>query len=155
MKEKWDALSGKEQKLVLFMSGLIVVFLFIQLVWLPLNENVKLGKENIARQQQLYQWIQENTAHYQASAGQGNNANNGELSMVINQSAARRQIRISRIHPQENALQLTLEDVEFNRLVDWIQQLSQENKISVQAIDIVKTDVPGVVSVKKLTLGKG
>ena len=156
MLEKWQQLNEREQKLVLAMSVVIGIFLFYSLVWQPLNNNIAKTSDKIERQQQLLSWVESETTRYQQARQSGQLTNKGgSLSSVVNRSANQQGIVIDRMQPQGSDLQVWIEQVPFDQLMAWLDQLMNNNGVKVKAIDVTNTDTAGVVNVRRLQLGRG
>jgi len=155
MKERWLQLDLREQRLVLVMGAVVLFFILYSAIWAPLNNNIDVASKKIERQQKLLTWVQQGTATYKSAAGsnQSNNSNSS-LSSLINKTAGRNQISIARMQPQGDDLQVWIDEVSFNSLLTWLEQLSVKNGISVKAIDITNAQQAGVVKVRRLQLGR-
>ena len=88
MKAWWQQLNTREQQLVLGMSIVVLIFVFYNAVWQPLNTGLADAEKKLTRQQQLLSWVQENTALYQqAKKSVGKSSYSGSISSVANSSA--------------------------------------------------------------------
>lgn len=155
MKTWWLGLNSREQALVASLGGVLAIFLFISLVWQPLNENIAKSEKKLARQQALLTWVHEQTAHYNANKGQQRGrSSSGSLSNIVNKSAGQKGIKIARMQPQGDQIQVWIDNIEFNQLLAWLAQLSNNENINVTAIDITDSDVSGEVIVRRLQLGR-
>lgn len=154
MKNWWLGLNSREQLLVGGMSILLVVFLFIMLIWQPLNENTAKAEKKLKRQQALLQYVVENTAIAKASGGQRRASSSGSLSSVINRTANQQRIAIARMQPQGDQIQVWIDEVPFNQLMTWLSSLAQNESIKVNAIDISNGDKAGQVVIRRLQLGR-
>lgn len=154
MKERWLQLDLREQRLVLVMAAVVLFFILYSAVWAPLNNNIEAASKKIERQQKLLTWVQESTAKYKSAAGSNRSNNNGSLSSIVNKTAGRNQILIARMQPQGDDLQVWIDEVSFNQLLTWLEQLSEKEGISVKAIDITNAQQAGVVKVRRLQLGR-
>lgn len=156
MKNWWIQLNVREQQLVSVLAVFVVIFLFFNLIWQPLNENLDKTEKKLARQQNLLAWVTENTARYKAAEKSGNkNARGGSLSSVVNRSAKQHQIVITRVQPQGSDIQVWIDEIPFTQLLTWLESLTTKNGLRVNSIDITKSDVKGIVKIRRLQLGKG
>lgn len=151
---KWQDLQAREQQLVVVMSVFIGIFIIYSLVWQPLSNGVVEKEAKLQRQYQLLSWVQENTAAYQAANKSSSNSSRGSISSTVNRTVKQRNITITRMQPQGDELQVTIDSVPFNALMDWLQGLSSQHGIKVKSIDMAKTDDKGVVKIRRLLLGK-
>lgn len=72
----------------------------------------------------------------------------GSLLSVTNASAGRAglQSAIKRVVPEgDRRLRLQFERVAFDRMIAWLEQLSQRHGIAVQALSLERLDTPGLV----------
>ena len=156
MKTWWQQLKSAEQRLVVMMSFVVVLFLFYSLVWQPLENNINSTQQKLVRQQALYTWVQESTQRYQQSKKSNTSSRSkGSLSSIVNSSAGRHNISIARLQPQGEDLQVWIDEVPFTQLLSWLEFLANNEGLSVKSIDLSKADRNGVVRVRRLQLGKG
>jgi general secretion pathway protein M len=156
MKTWWQQLKSAEQRLVVMMSFVVVLFLFYSLVWQPLENNINSTQQKLVRQQALHTWVQESTQRYQHSKKSNTSSRSkGSLSSIVNSSAGRNNISIARLQPQGEDLQVWIDEVPFTQLLSWLEFLANNEGLSVKSIDLSKADRNGVVKVRRLQLGKG
>jgi len=155
MKERWLQLNLREQRLVIAMGVVVLFFILYSAIWAPLNSNIDAANKKIDRQQALLTWVQESTVQYKSAAGASRaNNSNGSLSSLVNRTASRQQISIARMQPQGLDLQVWIDEVPFDHLLVWLEQLSTQEGISVKAIDITNAQQAGVVKIRRLQLGR-
>lgn len=155
MKEKWLALNQREQHLVIVMACFIGIFIFYMLIWQPLNNAISDKEKKITRAENLVTWLQEQQAQFHSLASSQRKTSNASLSTIVNRSASTKGITIARVQPQGEELNVSIDQVPFNVLMDWLENMSAQQGVSVKAIDLAKTDTKGVVRVRRLNLGKG
>ncbi|MEW6998822.1 type II secretion system protein GspM [Colwelliaceae bacterium BS250] len=155
MQQWWQDLNQREQRLVAAMSLVVGIFLFISLVWQPLNENLAKAQIKVQKQQQLEQWVNENLAYYKNLQRTGNsNKSNESLSSLVNRTAKNLSITIARMQPQGDNLQVWIDEVPFDHFVTWIDQLNRQEATRVLAVDLSVGNAPGTVKVRRLQVGK-
>ncbi len=152
-RQKWQQLNGREQSLVVAMSLIIVIFLFYSLIWQPLNNNLIKSTKKLERQQKLLTWVQNKTSQYIQVRSLGNRAS-GSLTGIINRTSRPQKITITRMQPQGDDLQVWVEEVPFDKLLSWLEQLVNKEGLIIKAIDISNTEQVGIVRVRRLQLGK-
>jgi general secretion pathway protein M len=150
----WQQLNLREKKLVLAMASLVIVFIFYSLVWQPLNNNISKTEKKIARQQQLLSWVQENTQRFQQAKSSVGKQATGSLSSIVNRTASSKNISITRMQPQGDNIQVWIDEISFNELLQWLEQLSTKEGLRVTNIDLSDADQSGIVRVRRLQLGK-
>ena len=154
MKSWWQQLQLREKRLVIIMGVLLSIFFFYQLIWQPLNENIVHNQKKLIRQQALLSWVNKNTLRYKNNANSNSVKNNGSISSIVNRTAKQHQITVSRMQPQGDDLHLWIEEIAFNTLLQWLEQLSNEEKLMVRGIDLSHGNQTGTVLVRRLHLGK-
>ncbi|WP_448250129.1 type II secretion system protein GspM [Thalassotalea agariperforans] len=156
MKEKWQSLNQREQSLVIAMLAFVGIFILYQLIWQPINNSIIDKQKKIERYQELLVWVNEKKAEYNsyAKVNQGSSSN-VSLSSVVNRSATKHKISISRIQPQGSEISVTIDEVPFDHVMDWLKQMAITEGVIIKAIDLASTDINGVVKVRRLSLGKG
>jgi general secretion pathway protein M len=156
MKTWWQQLKNSEQRLVVVMSFVVVLFLFYSMVWLPLVNNISTTQKKLLRQQALHTWVQENTQRYhQSKKRSASSGSNASLSSIVNRSSDRNNISIARLQPQGEDLQVWIDEVPFTQLLSWLEFLANSEGLLVKSIDLSKADRNGVVRVRRLQLGRG
>lgn len=155
LKAYYAQLSEREQRLVLISSVLLVIALFYWLLWSPLNQSLSKGQLALSSQQELLDWVQKNAnraRQLQGSAKQ-NTKLSGSLAQEVNQSAGRLNILIARMQPQGDELQVWVDQVPFNDVLSWLQNLESKG-VRILDIDLAETNAPGQVKIRRLKLGK-
>ena len=155
MKQWWTQLQEKEQRLVVVMLVMVTFFLFYHLVWSPINKGLTKEAKKLERNQELLAYVQQNTARYKSALKSGGNkAPSGSPLSIVNRVAKSYQININRVQPQGDDIQVWIEQVPFNQLLLWLDDLSQKQGLTIRAIDISEGDEKGLVKVRRLQLGK-
>ncbi|XQW84799.1 type II secretion system protein GspM [Thalassotalea piscium] len=155
MKAWWLGLQTREQRLVGSLGGVVIIFLFYSLVWQPLSNNIVNTEKRLAKQQELLVWVKQEIARFQKNSTAIKRPNsNASLSSIVNQSANRNGILITRIQPQGSDLQVWIDNIAFDALLHWLEQLSQKHGLIIKYIDLDATDLNGEVRVRRLQLGK-
>ena len=73
---------------------------------------------------------------------------------MVNSTRSRYRITISKMQPNDNSLRLTLDSVEFNQLIEWLDELVNQHGLRVENLDLSKDDKSGFVRVSRLVLEK-
>jgi general secretion pathway protein M len=58
------------------------------------------------------------------------------------------------MQPKDDTLRLTIEKVEFNKLLPWFESLVEQSGLTISAVDITRAQEPGMVSVSRLVVEK-
>jgi general secretion pathway protein M len=70
----------------------------------------------------------------------------------VSQTSQQFQIKVSRMQPKDEQLDLMLDDVPFEQLLRWLQLLQGEHGVRLVQLEVTDTDMPGVVRVRRLVL---
>ena len=153
--QTFHQLSEREQRLVIISGIVLVVGIFYWLIWSPLNQSLQTADKAVNAQQELLAWVQKNANRaVQLRGSAGKTATfRGSLPQVVNQTAARLQIAISRMQPQGEELQVWVDQAPFNDVLSWLQALEKMG-VEIKDIDIAEADLPGMVKIRRLKLGK-
>lgn len=154
--ENWFvSLSDSEQKLVKFGSIFAVIFVLYTIVS-SVNSGVTESQRKLKQQQDLNSWASEQISIIKSSKGGSNTNFTGSMSQIVNSTAGQFNIRIARLQPQKNDMvKIGLEDVGFNRLMNWLSALQSKHGVRVENIDFAKADEQGKVKVRRLDLSRG
>ena len=154
MKTWWQQLNLREQRLIMAMAAAISVFILYGLIWQPLNENIASSKLKIERQQALLSWVEDNTKRYKQAKLTSGSRSGASLSSIVNRTSRQNDIIITRMQPQADDLQVWIDEISFNQLLTWLEQLASREGLRVKNIDLSLADEQGVVRVRRLQLGK-
>lgn len=154
MKSWWQQLNTREQRLVSVMSVLISIFILYGLIWQPLTENIEKTTLKLERQQALLTWVTENTQRYQQAKRNARASSDASLSSIVNRTSSANNITITRMQPQGDDLQVWIDEISFNQLLTWLEQLAISDGLQVKNIDLSSADQQGMVRVRRLQLGK-
>lgn len=147
----WYGLAAREQRLLLLAGPLLLLGVFYWGLWQPLHQAKQ--HNEIALQQlerQRVSFLQAIPTLQQAAAGPERSG--GSLAQIVSNSARSFNIRVSRMQPQNEQLQLVLEDLAFEQLLPWLHQLQYQNGVRLVNLDVAVTDRPGVVRVRRMVI---
>lgn len=148
----WDDLKPNEQVLVKIAAACLAVLFLVFAVIKPLNNSIAATKKEIANNQELTHFI--NQAAATISAAGGRVQATGDLMQIVNSTSRRYGIGISKIQPKDDSVRLTLESIEFSKLLTWLDELVNKQGLSVESLDMNKSDKPGYVVVTRLVIEK-
>jgi len=155
MQERWLQLNLREQRLVIAMASVVLFFILYSVIWAPLNDNIEAATKKVERRQELLAWVQKSTSIYKNAVGSaGANNRNTSLSSLVNKTASRNNIAITRMQPQGENIQVWIDEVPFDNLLKWLEQLSTKEGLKVKSIDITNAEQTGVVKIRRLQLGR-
>lgn len=151
--EYWQSLKEQEQKLLMVAGGIFVIFVFVMGIWRPLNNAIETSSKELKKQQDLSVWMQSSISKIK-QANPKASMRSGNLSQIVNSTRNKYQITISKMQPKDNTLRLSVESVEFNKLVEWLSLLVDKHQVKIAKIDMSKDDNTGYVKVSSLVLEK-
>ncbi|WP_338366463.1 type II secretion system protein M [uncultured Pseudoalteromonas sp.] len=149
----WRSLKEQEQQLIMIAGGIFIIFILVMGIFRPLNNAIDKAKKSYVTQQELLIWVDESIVKLKA-AGNTQAISNQNISQVVNSTRSRYRITISKMQPNNNSLRLTLDSVEFNQLIEWLDELVNQHGLRVENLDLSKDDKSGFVRVSRLVLEK-
>ncbi|MFM4803929.1 GspM family type II secretion system protein ExeM [Aeromonas bivalvium] len=153
----WRGLSAREQRLVAVGGSVLLVGLFYWLVWQPLGNRIEERERQVKSQQQTLIWLKEKgELVLAAQAGSGRNMDlGGTLDGVVNRTAFNHKIKIARLQPQGQELQVWIDQVAFDDLLMWLAELTDKYGVRVQVIEVAREQLPaGMVKVRRLQVSR-
>lgn len=146
----WASLQQREQQLLSAAAVVVAIALFYGLIWQPLHQ-ARLDQQQAAKgaAEQL-QWLHSQLPKLSNTAASPKAQ--GSLTEVVSQTAGRYQVQVSRMQPQNDQLQLSLDDVPFEQLLRWLHELQYQHGVTLVQLDIARAEVPGVVRVRRMVL---
>ncbi|RTR37392.1 type II secretion system protein M [Shewanella canadensis] len=155
LKAWWNGLILREQQLVGTCAVVLVVGIFYWGIWTPIS-NAEIDAERRLQAQESTLNFVKQTANKIAGLKQSGTQSkfNGSLSAAVNQSAGAFGLEITRMQPQGNKIQLWMDDVPFDALLGYLNELVQEKGLSLDSIDLAESDVPGLVRVRRIQLSQ-
>jgi general secretion pathway protein M len=155
IKTWWQGINKREQRLVLVMASVTILFLLYNLIWQPLNESLAKTEQKLASRQALLTWVTENTARYQNVKSMGGGKKSCDsLSGIVNRTANQQQLTITRMQPQGDNVQVWIDSAPFTQLLFWLENLANNEDLQVQAIDLTQGEKQGEVRVRRLQLAR-
>ena len=145
-----QGLAQREQQLLLLCVPVLLLGAFYWLLWQPLHQAQARNAVAIQQVQQQLQALQQAAPLLQGAAVTARSG--GSLSQIISTSARSFNIRVSRMQPQNEPLQLVLEDVAFEQLLPWLHQLYYQNGVRLVQVDVAATDKAGIVRVRRMVI---
>ena len=145
----WLSLQPREQQVLKIAGIVLAVGLFYSLIWQPIQQARKDSEVRAKAAVEQLAWLQ---AKLPLLAQTNQVASSGSLNDVVAQTAPRFQVKVSRMQPQNEQLQVSLEDVAFEQLLRWLTELQSKHGVSLVQLDIAASEVPGTVRVRRLVL---
>ncbi len=153
----WRGISAREQRLVAVGGSVLLIGLFYWAIWQPVANRIAERERQVVNQQQTLAWLKEKGQEVLAmQGGQGRQIDTGgTLDGVVNRTAFNQKIKIARLQPQGQELQVWIDTVPFDDLLIWLATLSDQYGIQVQIIELAREGLsPGLVKVRRLQLSR-
>ena len=155
LKQKFQALSEREQVLVSIAAAVVVIGFFYFAIWQPLVNGIEREQSLLQRQSETLSWVQTQAvkATQLRSLTGGKSTFNGSLPQAVNLTSTRHDIAISRMQPQNDELQVWVDEASFNNVLAWLQALEKMG-VQIQQVDITESGSQGMIKIRRLQLGK-
>lgn len=147
----WQSLAPREQQLVTICIPILLLGLFYWFIWQPLHQAQQRNQLTIAQLEQQWRSLQQAKPLLQQASAPIERSG-GSLAQIISSSARNFNIRVSRMQPQNDQLQLVLEDVAYEQFIPWLHQLHYQNGVRLLHIDLAATDNSGIVRVRRMVI---
>jgi general secretion pathway protein M len=147
MRDWFDNLSGRDRRIVTW-GGVVVLVLVLLGIIVPLDRNIAMARERVARKQDDLQFIQ-SVARQLASAGPAAAGANADLVVLIDSSARESGLGKSLTNSQptgDKGLRIRLDRVAFDAMVAWLARLSQQHGVRVESAEIESAGETGLVN---------
>ncbi|CAM3739515.1 Type II secretion system protein M [Vibrio aerogenes CECT 7868] len=152
----WKSLSLREQKLVLIISIFAVVGAVYAGLIQPLQQQKAMAVSKLSSEQNLYNWVVSEANKITGLRGHGGFVSSDKpLNQLITNSTRQFGIRLIRIQPMSQTLQVWIEPLSFNQFIDWLTFLQEKYGIQVNVMDIERGKQEGMIEVKRLQLKRG
>lgn len=153
----WHSISTREQRLVAVGGSILLIGLCYWLIWQPMANRIAERERQVQNQQQTLAWLKEKGQEVlalQASSGRQIDTS-GTLDGVVNRTAFNQKIKIARLQPQGQELQVWIDTVPFDDLLLWLATLSDQYGVQIQIIEVARENLaPGLVKVRRLQLSR-
>lgn len=146
----WASLQPREQQLVSIAAVFLGIGAFYWLLWQPLHHSRITQQQAAENARAQLIWLQ--TQLPKLSQQSGNLRTSASLTEVVSQTSRNFQVQVSRMQPQNEQLQLSLEDIAFDQLLRWLHELQYQHGIRLIQLDIATSDIPGQVRVRRMLI---
>lgn len=150
-RERWQALAPRERRfLTVGVTGVLITVFYLA-IWEPLRESAERRHNGLEQARALAVRLEQIAAEVGASQRGGGAQPDRSLSLLaaVDQSVKRSALGKppSRLQPDgEKQIKVWLEDVSFDALVPWLQELETRYGILVQSVDIERESAAGLVN---------
>lgn len=155
IKQRFAALTEREQRLVL-LSGLVILLgMFYWGLWAPLNQSISQQQQLLDSNKKLVTWVEEQSVKAaQLRRTQSAPARvSGSLAQLVTSTSSNHSLTISRMQPQGDEIQVWIDEAPFNSLVSWLNELENRG-VLIEQLDVAEANEPGIIKVRRLVLTK-
>jgi type II secretory pathway component PulM len=132
--------NDSEQKIIVILAIFILLILLYTFLYLPLKKNNQQLQNSIADIQSeiaTMQGLQSQLAQFSNNTHQSLQIEDSQLMTLIEEIAAQQQVTLSNIKsPSKNKIAVTLENVEFNAAMRWLDVLQTEYSINISQLTV-------------------
>lgn len=151
----WKSISEREQKLFSGCGAVIILAILYWGIYQPLKNQLEESQQQLLRAEQTLDWVQDN-ANVLVKAGVNKRKTTTRklsLTQIVNKSAKQHGITFSRIVNKKQQIEVWVNEVEFDRFVNWLTRLNNDHGVEVINADFTKTDKLGHIKINRLLLG--
>lgn len=154
-KAHWRSLATREQQLLIFAVLVLLLGIFYWGIWAPISDAETNAQKRLLAEENTLNYVKQ-TANKIISYRQNGTAQRpgGSISSIITNTAAKYSIEITRMQPQGNKIQLWMDDIPFNALLNYLNDLVKQQGLSLNSIDIKKSELSGYVQVRRIQLSQ-
>lgn len=153
MKDWWNNLALREKQTMSLGAFALILLLFYLIIWSPLNYKLDNLRNKIKHDQQLLTWMKDANNRMQAAEKQQTQKNSlpsgtSLLSLVqhkLNQTPL--VSSLGQLRQAENdSVQLSFTNVDFDKMIEWLTQLWQQQGVTISQINITASNTAGLVN---------
>ncbi|PIP81204.1 MAG: hypothetical protein COW84_01100 [Gammaproteobacteria bacterium CG22_combo_CG10-13_8_21_14_all_40_8] len=137
--------SERDQKIIKIAAAFILLLLIYSFLFQPLTSGRSSLREQVQRAQQDLDFIKEGAAQLQQTHTQSGTSNLSS-SQIVNATARKNSINVTRISPNRDNTQLviSIDEVEFTNLLKWANEL-QSQGLALDSLNINQGDHSGFI----------
>lgn len=153
MNEWWINLSIREKQIVSAGALGVTIFLLYLIVWLPLNNRVANLREQIVRDQKSLLWMHDADQRIQdveKNLQNKKSTDTGTSLLTLVQKQINKSTFVSSLNQlrqaENDSVELSFNNVDFDRLIQWLTELWQQQGIVITQMSVTASGTAGVVN---------
>lgn len=152
----WRARSQQEQRGMMVAAVVLVLCIFYFGLISPLYSRANLAKSNLAIEQELNSFVADKAEQIKMLKRTSSPTTNKNvpINQAVTETSSRYKIEIDKLQSSKEDLDVQLKPTSFTRLLQWLDELEKKYAIHPKLIELNKTDVSGMVEVRKLQLSR-
>ena len=148
--ERYRSLEARERIAILGLGTFLGLVFICYGLWIPLVNYASESSDRHANRQEMLQWMQSTEAEARANSGVKATSGRSGLSLLTVVSRMSRSAEVQPTRMQQEGgeeVSVWFEDVEFGRLLSWMDKLRQEG-VGVRQLSIDRQEEEGKVSAR-------
>lgn len=155
LKTHWRNLATREQQMVFAAIVVIVLGIFYWGIWSPITNAELDAARKLHSEQKTLDYVKQIADKIVILKKSGVTVNsNGSLSSIITRTSKQYNIEITRMQPQDDKIQLWMNDVPFEALLSYLNDLINNKGLSLDSLDLKESDTLGFVQVRRIQLSQ-
>jgi len=151
IKQYWQQLSSRERRMVSAMAIVVGISLFYFGFWSPLHKGIEKNHHSLGMKtsqlKNMQQYASEARRLRASGGGAQQVANRESLLVTIERTAKQKKLPLQQIKPDsDDGVRLTLENVAFDRMIEWLNLLEVKHGIRVTDIAVERQKKRGQVN---------
>lgn len=142
----------REQLALRVLGAALALTLLWLLLWQPLRDGHQDARAQYQQQARLLAWIEDNAAAVRMASKQGGRAPaaaGADWVSQLSRSAAGAGVDLRGFNPEgEHAVRIQIEAQPFAEVLVWLQQLEQEQGVTVSNAEFSATSNPGLINLR-------
>lgn len=153
--DKFNSLEKREKTAVLALAAFFAILILYFAMWSPIYAYHQDSLQKRDTQFSLIQYMRAGEKRARSSSSSQKAKPTGQsLITEISNSAQKLGIKPNRMQPEgENSVSIWFDNVVFNDLINWIEQLNEREGVDIQQISIDRQDNPGTVNARLVLRG--
>ncbi len=151
----WAGLEPRERQLVSVAGVFVVIGILYWGIWTPVADAEANALNKLKGQEQTLSYVKQKTNQLiSIKRAGGQSSYSGSLSSLVNSTASRYSLVITRMQPQGDKVQIWMDEVPFESLLGYLNELVQQKGLSLDTLDLAETEDPGMVKVRRIQLSR-
>ena len=151
----WNSLAYREQQLLGVCSVILVIGIFYWGIWSPISNAEYDAQQDVLKEQRDLTAVKQKANRILALKKSGaKTTRGGSLSSIVNSTASAYGLTITRMQPQSNKIQVWMDEVPFDALLGYLDDVVQKKGLSLDNLDIAETDAAGIVKVRRIQFSR-
>lgn len=147
LKEKFLELSPRDQLMLVFGVGAVVIYVLIFVLLLPMQEDLSKQKKRVVAAKEEQQRVQVLAGKVLSAQQNGGNTGTQSINALLNQSLGQFGLRMENFQPSGNSARVRLASAEFNKVLAWLHELEIKQGLQVKDLTLTADKNPGAVLV--------